>query len=173
MYGSSLRNVTFKPRLSSRLPIEAEASPFPKEETTPPVTKMNLLIGAPILSDRMILIRMPPLPGRGCLQCAQLPIDDVRLLELLRHRLNIFRRIHPHRGMFGFPDLDRNAMLQRAQLLELFRILQPSGGKRRQLQQGVAPVHIETEVNVVQPSDGSAARVVPHRWHSRPREKKG
>ena len=43
-----------------RLPIEAEANPFPNEDTTPPVTKINLLIVAPILSDRMILTRMPP-----------------------------------------------------------------------------------------------------------------
>jgi hypothetical protein len=38
-----LRSVTFKPRLSSRAPMDAEASPFPREETTPPVTKMNLV----------------------------------------------------------------------------------------------------------------------------------
>jgi hypothetical protein len=32
--------VTRRPRLSSRQPIEAAATPFPREETTPPVTKM-------------------------------------------------------------------------------------------------------------------------------------
>src|SRR6185437_1111934 len=30
-----------RPRLSSRAPIEAAAKPLPKEETTPPVTKMK------------------------------------------------------------------------------------------------------------------------------------
>src|SRR6185295_2864992 len=165
MYGSSLRKVIFNPRLSSRLPIEAEASPFPKEETTPPVTKINLLIVAPILSDRMILTRMPPLPDRSGLQCTQLPFDDVRLLELFYHRLDIFRRIHPQGGMRRLPDSDWNTILQCAQLLELFRILQPSGGKRRQLQQRVASIHVQTEMDIMQPSDSTAAGVVPHQWN--------
>src|ERR1700733_15009466 len=39
-YGSHFWRVTFRPRLSSRHPIEAAATPFPSEETTPPVTKM-------------------------------------------------------------------------------------------------------------------------------------
>ena len=33
-------NVTFKPRASRIAPREAEAMPLPKEETTPPVTKI-------------------------------------------------------------------------------------------------------------------------------------
>ena len=41
-YGSNFWQVTFSPRLSSRHPMEAAAIPFPKEETTPPVTKINL-----------------------------------------------------------------------------------------------------------------------------------
>src|SRR5262249_48355011 len=40
MYGSSLRNVMSRPRFSRRAPMLAEASPFPRELTTPPVTKM-------------------------------------------------------------------------------------------------------------------------------------
>src|ERR1700751_2844816 len=39
-YGSNFIRLTFKPRLSSRHPIDAAASPLPKEDTTPPVTKM-------------------------------------------------------------------------------------------------------------------------------------
>src|ERR671934_1256556 len=39
-YGSNFMRLTFKPRLSSRQPTEAAASPLPKEDTTPPVTKM-------------------------------------------------------------------------------------------------------------------------------------
>ena len=35
--------VTERPRAFSRAPSEAEASPFPREESTPPVTKMNLV----------------------------------------------------------------------------------------------------------------------------------
>src|SRR6267143_575426 len=40
MYGSSLISATFRPRASSRQPIEDAARPFPKLETTPPVTKI-------------------------------------------------------------------------------------------------------------------------------------
>src|ERR1700726_4049275 len=39
-YGSHFCRVTLKPRLSRRQPIEEAATPFPSEETTPPVTKM-------------------------------------------------------------------------------------------------------------------------------------
>src|SRR4051812_24185980 len=34
--------LTLRPRLSSRQPMEAAASPLPNDETTPPVTKMYL-----------------------------------------------------------------------------------------------------------------------------------
>src|ERR1700690_464295 len=39
-YGSHFWRVTRSPRLSSRQPIEAAATPLPSEETTPPVTKI-------------------------------------------------------------------------------------------------------------------------------------
>src|SRR6266581_4072033 len=39
-YGSHFCSVTLKPRLSRRQPIEEAATPFPSEETTPPVTKI-------------------------------------------------------------------------------------------------------------------------------------
>src|ERR1039458_1613173 len=38
-YGSNFIMLTRKPRLSSRQPIEAAASPLPRLDTTPPVTK--------------------------------------------------------------------------------------------------------------------------------------
>src|SRR2546426_6215496 len=40
MYGSIFCSVTRNPRASSNAPIEAAASPLPRDETTPPVTKM-------------------------------------------------------------------------------------------------------------------------------------
>src|SRR5215467_6535523 len=43
MYGSILSIVTLRPRLSSSAPMDAAASPLPSEETTPPVTKINLV----------------------------------------------------------------------------------------------------------------------------------
>src|SRR5271154_805386 len=43
MYGSSLMWVTRSPRASISAPIEAAPSPLPIDETTPPVTKTNLV----------------------------------------------------------------------------------------------------------------------------------
>src|SRR5213593_2602472 len=42
-YGSNFSRLTLNPRLSSKHPMEAAASPFPSDETTPPVTNMNFL----------------------------------------------------------------------------------------------------------------------------------
>src|SRR5829696_4274957 len=50
MYGSSLTQVTLRPRASSRQPMEEAARPFPRLETTPPVTKMYLGIPSPFVS---------------------------------------------------------------------------------------------------------------------------
>src|SRR5947209_811065 len=46
-YGSNFCKVTRKPRLSSKHPIDAAAMPLPKDETTPPVTKMYLAMTPP------------------------------------------------------------------------------------------------------------------------------
>jgi hypothetical protein len=43
MYGSIFNIVTLSPRLSNSAPMEAEANPLPNDDTTPPVTKMNLV----------------------------------------------------------------------------------------------------------------------------------
>src|SRR5215831_2940654 len=47
MYGSSFTMVTLRPRASRMAPKEAAAMPFPNEETTPPVTNTNWVIGTP------------------------------------------------------------------------------------------------------------------------------
>src|SRR4029077_21114607 len=47
-YGSHFCRVTLKPRLSRRQPIEEAATPFPSEDTTPPVT--NIYFGAILIA---------------------------------------------------------------------------------------------------------------------------
>ncbi|MNT89609.1 hypothetical protein D3C72_2303690 [compost metagenome] len=47
MYGSSLMRVTWRPRDSRIAASEAEAIPLPREDTTPPVTKTNLVMPVP------------------------------------------------------------------------------------------------------------------------------
>ena len=43
IYGSTFIRETERPLDSRRAPKDAAAMPFPKEETTPPVTKMYLV----------------------------------------------------------------------------------------------------------------------------------
>ena len=50
MYGSILSSVTLSPRLSINAPMEAEANPLPNDDTTPPVTKMNLVF-TPVMAS--------------------------------------------------------------------------------------------------------------------------
>src|SRR4051794_22136473 len=45
MYGSNFWRATFRPRATSRRPMEAAAMPLPSDETTPPVTKMKRVRG--------------------------------------------------------------------------------------------------------------------------------
>ena len=42
-YGSNFWIVILRPRASSSEPIDADASPLPSDETTPPETKMNFV----------------------------------------------------------------------------------------------------------------------------------
>src|SRR5262245_6519340 len=49
MYGSIFWSVTRKPRASRSEPMDAEASPLPSDDTTPPVTKMYFVGTSPLL----------------------------------------------------------------------------------------------------------------------------
>lgn len=60
MYGSNFCMVTFKPLDLSKTPNEAEVIPLPKDETTPPVIKIYLVLhfvfkGATVLSSFTIV----------------------------------------------------------------------------------------------------------------------
>src|SRR5439155_572143 len=62
--------VSLRPRPSSKLPMEADASPFPSDDTTPPVTKMNLVCLGPGLVGALIAwtppLRLREFPPEGC-----------------------------------------------------------------------------------------------------------
>src|SRR5690348_7878261 len=51
MYGSSFTIAILRPRASRMAPSEAAAMPFPKEETTPPVTQTNSVMREPAARD--------------------------------------------------------------------------------------------------------------------------
>src|SRR5258708_4014826 len=64
-YGSNFMRLTFSPRLSSRLPMEAAASPLPSEDTTPPVTKRYFadMSSSPLNADWVFGGRLPGAHG--------------------------------------------------------------------------------------------------------------
>ena len=66
MYGSSLTSVTLMRRASRMAAREEEAMPLPKEDTTPPVMKMNCPINPPF-GDRITPVseRALKLPESG------------------------------------------------------------------------------------------------------------
>src|SRR5437879_1750604 len=101
IYGSILSSVTRRPRDSSKAPSDAAARPLPSDETTPPVTKMNLFL--PSCST----LSPPPLLARR----------RIRPCEVVR-RVHFERRCHrPHNS-------DSIPALQGTQLLELFDLFQ-------------------------------------------------
>ena len=73
IYGSSFIMRTVKPRLSRIAPIEAEAMPLPREDTTPPVIKMYRVMKETKLSFESNCYQVKVLPAiklrqvyRGC-----------------------------------------------------------------------------------------------------------
>src|ERR1700735_849929 len=95
-YGSNFCSETVRPRLSSRHPIDAAEMPLPSEETTPPVTKMNLF-GAPevlgIFNSRFV---------DGRLTCAQQQL----------YPFEIRRRIHSHGFVIRFDNANGKCVFQ-------------------------------------------------------------
>src|SRR4051794_9099532 len=96
-YGSNFCSVTFRPRLSSRQPIDAAAIPLPSEETTPPVTKIYLAMSFRVLHGR---------------------------LEQMRYPLQIRRRIDPQGFVLRLHHPYRVPVLERPQLLQPLGLLE-------------------------------------------------
>src|SRR5688572_26346277 len=121
MYGSNFISVTEKPRASRMAPTEEAATPLPREETTPPVMKMNL-----------VAMRSPLVPSGS--------------FEDRFHSLQVFRRVHAGRPSVDDQDPDRNAVLQGPELLQRFTPLQRRGRQARQPEQGLPLVAVDAEV---------------------------
>src|SRR6476659_7624654 len=89
MYGSSLRLVTRTPREVRIAARDAAAMPFPREETTPPVTKTNLVMGdkfrkLPFYLNRWSRTNDARLPGKPAAQA----VDRVLASEECQHRVD-------------------------------------------------------------------------------------
>src|SRR6266852_122053 len=96
MYGSNFCIVTLRPRSTSRRPSEAAAMPFPREETTPPVTKMYLVAFGPVVIDSPL----------KCVPMGFRPSKVIRRIDARERRL----------GQPGHADYD--PVVQRPKLLQ-------------------------------------------------------
>src|SRR5579875_135306 len=110
-YGSNFYKVTRRPRLSNRQPMDAPAIPFPKDETTPPVT--NMYLGMSYYGCASIILVFSAITNRLGTGCKQ-PVNS----------FEIFRRVDAERFVIRFNDANSEPILERTQLLQTLRLLQ-------------------------------------------------
>src|ERR1700730_11760325 len=105
--------------------MDAAAIPFPRDETTPPVTKMYLAVGIipPILFPRRF-------KERG-------------------HAFQVSRRVHSPRLVLCFHYPDAGSILHRPQLFQPLRLLEGTYRKTGISEQEFASVYVKTNMFVV------------------------
>src|SRR6185295_12180188 len=123
-YGSNFCSVTLRPRLSSRQPRLAAAIPLPKEETTPPVTKIYFDIW---------------------FNCPPLFIHHQFFVEF-RHSCPILGRIDAQRFVLGFNHSNLKPVLERAQLLQPFGLFERADREIGIVEQEIAAIDVESNV---------------------------
>ena len=72
--------------------MDAEAKPFPNDDTTPPVTNMNLLMSASTIRALTTLIRMPSSSSDH--NALKFALHNIKLAQLLGNARHIFRLIN-------------------------------------------------------------------------------
>src|SRR5206468_8654585 len=109
-YGSNLRIRTLYPRACRSAPRDAERSPLPSDETTPPVTKMNRAMGVEAYGDKRLTRN--PRPRKNC---ANPPRDGEKLLRQrdARRLLVLLRGRRSRLQGRGLRLLSRRAVLPR------------------------------------------------------------
>src|SRR5438105_5624538 len=97
-YGSNFMMLTLRPRLSSRHPIDAAASPLPNDETTPPVTKMYL---ADMIRSQSLgkFVLDEVFAGGTAIQMFELLRNGVR-----RNRVGVHNQLWQNWGQQGSPE---------------------------------------------------------------------
>src|SRR5581483_12179402 len=133
------------PRASSSAPRLAAERPLPRDDTTPPVTKMNFVFFgfARIRGSRgegQWWGSRPSPPslcgggqgwgGKGGGQSMQHPLVGGKHLA---HPRQVLGGVDSHRNIRGGDDAHLEAMFERPELLELLGPLQPSLGELRKL----------------------------------------
>src|SRR5688572_19388189 len=94
MYGSSFMCVTARPRASISAPMDAEVSPLPMDETTPPVTRTNLVrrFTVDITEDFRITPWSPSHPKRS--NARHTGVKSRGIADRNRARANVSRVFH-------------------------------------------------------------------------------
>src|SRR6478736_9140638 len=130
MYGSNFCSATLYPWSSRRRAIDAAASPFPSEDTTPPVTKMNF-------TGRLsVCWVIPPL-------CASIRRAN---RHQLAHALQVFGCIDFDRLDVGEHHVNAVAVFECPQLLERFGQLERRGRQRGERRHKRAAVRVQANV---------------------------
>src|SRR5205823_1569326 len=135
--------------------MDAAASPLPREETTPPVTKMYL-----VACPSGLLIRFRSQREKGPHPFSQVRISKaygppVPLVPSCRRGGNqpaqlfeVFGRVDAERVVLRFHGFDADPMFERAELLERFRPLERRRLERREHEQGAAPIGVQPHVPI-------------------------
>src|SRR5436190_17094721 len=132
MYGSNFCSVTLYPWPSSRQPIDAAARPLPSEDTTPPVTKIYLVVRPSIW---LMVLSLSPLTRRGRRQKAT-------------HVFKILGRVDANRIVRRFNRLDPDAVFERAQLLQGLGALERRGFEGGQHQEGAPAKRVQADMSI-------------------------
>src|SRR5688572_26490749 len=89
----------------------------------------------------------------------------------LHERRVLLRRVDPVRGPVHENHADPPPVLQRPQLLQLFRLLQRGGLPRREVAQKLPPVSIDAQMQIVRPPRSAVCPcAVPVKRNRRPAE---
>src|SRR5579871_4266320 len=150
---------TLRPRLSRRVPMEAAATPLPREDTTPPVTKMYFGAVRKVACESPECLRTSNYAfARSVCQIANrdarnlffTPGRFLRHLLLRRqtllHPFDIGGHIHRDRVVIRFHYANLESVLQPTQLLKLLHALQFPRRQRRKFQQRLATVPVQPDV---------------------------
>src|SRR5690348_4706264 len=127
IYGSSFCMRTRRPRFSSNRPIAAAVSPLPSELTTPPVTKMCLVMTPQVLQRTDV--------NSGSAG------EYVRpgILPEARDKSSIvFRSVNSNGSPLHDPDANGCSGFQGPQLFQLLQSFQPADGQLRQFHQEIS-----------------------------------
>src|SRR5512138_715748 len=165
MYGSSFCRVTRSPRASSNAPSDADASPLPIDETTPPVTKINLVfIECSVKNVKSEAGKAKKDGPEVTLHSSHFTFSVLLFFESGQYRVQVPRGVHTDGLVGSLHNLDPVAVLKDTQLLQLLGHLQVGRRHLGKLEEELPPVYVKPHMLVAeQPSRGKGVilQIVP------------